>query len=98
MPHTELLKDLSSLIGQSAVVEGKPLTVVEILPDAPALVLQDVTHQKNHFQENQYGETGRRVGKTYTVSLWNEAGDSIHPAIVPFVTPALQERLLRYLP
>ncbi len=94
----ELTRLLAPLLGITATVEGKELTVVEILPELPALVLQEQAHSKSHFQENQYGETGRKVQKTFTVNLWNEQGTDVHPVVRSLVSGHTLTELAKLLP
>lgn len=71
------LNQLRSLIGEPVSHRGSPCHVIEVLADGPSLVLQDTAGTE--LQDNQYGEPGRRVPRTYVVPLLDDTGADIHP-------------------
>lgn len=74
------LEQLRRYIGRVVIHKGIRCQVIEVLEDAPALVLLDV-EQHTHIQDNQYGEPQRRVPRTYTVPLL-DTGETLHPEFV----------------
>lgn len=78
MSHLDFsLAQLRGLIGQRVMHRGIACSVIEVLEDGPALVLRDL-EGNTAIQDNQYGDPRRRVGRTYTVPVLDEAGSALH--------------------
>lgn len=75
------LKQLRRLIGQSVRYQGVKCTVIEVLEDNPALVLE-ACHQHTTIQPDQHGEAHRRVPTTITVPVLNRAGNEFTPGFL----------------
>lgn len=76
---------MKNLIGRRALVEGKELEIVEWLEHSETFALQDKGGSHADFQDNQYGNAGRRVHRTWTLSCLNEARTAPHPVIQQFM-------------
>ncbi len=73
------------LIGKSAVIEGRRLTVVEVLLDEQQVILEDAA-DRSDLQENQYGDIHRRVNRTWVIPFFSELEpDRIHPVLAAFL-------------
>lgn len=73
------ISQLESLIGQAVTFRGRQLTVVEVLPEQPALVLAESRGDAG-IQANQFGEAARRAPRNWTVPVHDSHGD-IHPLL-----------------
>jgi hypothetical protein len=75
------MRDFTSLIGQTALVEGKRLRVIEVLVDEEIVILEDATDE-TELQENQFGNIQRRSLKNYPIPFYSSlGGDMLHPVI-----------------
>jgi len=63
------IEDLRRLIGQRVIHQGINCHVVELLEHEPALVLEALGPHDG-FQDNQYGDTQRRVAEVFTIPLY----------------------------
>ena len=62
---------LHSLIGMRVFLDGVKCTIIEVLDDAPALVLE-ACHRNTTIQPDQLGEAHRRVPRTTTIPVLNK--------------------------
>ncbi|KAF0193165.1 MAG: hypothetical protein FD165_268 [Gammaproteobacteria bacterium] len=65
------IEQLRGLIGRSVDYYGTRCTVIEVLEDSPALVLE-ACHKHTTIQPDQHGEAYRRVPTTITVPVLNQ--------------------------
>ena len=72
------LPRLRQLIGRDVIHRGIRCRVLEVLEEKPALVLLD-NEQNIANQDNQFGDPGRRVPKTYTVYVMSGDGMGMNP-------------------
>ncbi len=78
------MRDFTRLIGQTALVEGKRLRVIEVLVDEEMVILEDAS-DKSELQENQFGNIQRRSHKTYPIPFYSSLGeDTLHAVIQLF--------------
>ncbi len=89
---------LSALLGANAIIEDKQMMVVEIIHTGPLVVLSETLNSQGHFQQNQYGESGRKVGVTYTLSLWNDTKTGLHPLLKTLLDADVLEALETFKP
>lgn len=84
------VEKLRTLIGHEVEFEGISCQIIEILEDAPALILQ---HQGtlHTIQADQHGEAHRRVPATITIQVYDQQGVDLH---ADFHALNLMERLL----
>ena len=75
------ITQLRRLIGQSVRYQGVKCTVIEVLEDDPALVLE-ACHQQTTIQPDQHGEAHRRVPTTITVPVLNKTGNEFTPGFL----------------
>ncbi len=66
------MEQLRGLIGRSVDYYGTRCTVIEVLEDNPALVLE-ACHKHTTIQPDQHGEAHRRVPTTITVPVLNQS-------------------------
>jgi hypothetical protein len=71
------LEELRELIGLPVSYRGTRCCVLEVLEDAPALVLVDQQAGLS-FQADQFGDPGRQVPSTYVVPVWAGGDDRLH--------------------
>lgn len=76
---------MKTLIGRRALVEGKEVEIIDWLAASETFALQEKGGNIPDFQENQYGQSGRRVHRTWTLSCLNEARSALHPVIRSFM-------------
>lgn len=79
LPHKQQFRQL---IGRRVIHRGRHCTVIELLEQESALVLEEHAEGVT-LQDNQYGNPGRRVTQTYTIPLFDEERpDQWHPALL----------------
>lgn len=66
------IEQLRGLIGRSVEYYGTRCTIIEVIEDDPALVLE-ACHKHMTIQPDQHGEAHRRVPTTITVPVLNKA-------------------------
>ena len=71
------INKIRGLIGRRVVSNGVECTIIEVLDDLPALVLQA---SDTVIQPDQHGEAHRRVPTTFTVPVLNASGNEYSPA------------------
>lgn len=78
----QLKLQLHNLIGRTVTHRGASCTVVEVLENEPALVLE-VRDSRGSLQDNQYGNPGRRVPEIITIPLFDkEERSKFHPELL----------------
>ncbi len=93
--NDDLLNQLATLLGREAVVEGRRLSVIEILRDGPMLVLRE--SGEGVMQDNLYGQPRRRAPRHFQVPLRSEIGSQLHPVTRAFLNDEEAEVLRRAL-
>lgn len=66
------ISKIRSLIGRHVIYKNNKYVVIEVLDEAPALVLE--AHE-TVIQADQHGEAHRRVPNTETVPVLNSSGN-----------------------
>lgn len=92
----KLIPLLEPLIGQVFQLNGRRGTLIDVLTDPPALVLRDA--QETAAVRLDY--LGRPQGieiPSWTLSLYGESGDVLHPDLQRQLDPALAARLNQIL-
>ncbi len=80
----DFVEQIPKLIGKTADVEGRRLTVVEVLLDEQQVILEDTADQSD-LQENQYGDIHRRVNRTWVIPFFSELEPGkLHPVLEAF--------------
>lgn len=80
--RTEIdIEQLRGLIGRSVDYYGTRCTVIEVLEDHPALVLE-ACHKHTTIQPDQHGEAHRRVPTTITVPILTKTGNEYAPGFL----------------
>ncbi len=77
-PYTINGARLRSLIGLRVHHMGQDCTIIEVLDDEPAVVLQ-CDKGSDVIQANQFGDPARRVPATSTVPVFGSDGQTLHP-------------------
>jgi len=72
--------ELQSLIGRTAVYEGRVFTVMELLREGPSLVLVEQAADRV-IQSDQFGKARRRVPKTWTIPALSRDGSDFSPLV-----------------
>ncbi len=88
---SELVTLLQDLIGKSLQYEGASYRVIEVLPEAPALVLQSVIN--NTIQGNQFGDAQRRTPTTLTLPATVGPDKELHSGIRSLLSTAELQQL-----
>jgi len=71
------LEELRDWIGLPVSYRGTRCCVLEVLENAPALVLVDQQAGVS-LQADQFGDPGRQVPSTYVVPIWAGGGGGLH--------------------
>ncbi|HET19713.1 MAG TPA: hypothetical protein ENO16_03800 [Chromatiales bacterium] len=95
MSNDALLQHLEGLLGREALIEGRRLSVVEILREGPALVLRETG--VTTLQDNLYGQSRRHAPRHFQVPVVSELGDRLHPVARQFMSGDEAEVLDRML-
>ena len=95
MSNDALLQHLEGLLGREALIEGRRLSVIEILRDGPALVLRETG--VTTLQDNLYGQSRRHVPRHVQVALVSELGGRLHPVARQFMGEDEAKALARML-
>ncbi|HBS26855.1 MAG TPA: hypothetical protein DD827_06985 [Gammaproteobacteria bacterium] len=75
------MRDFTTLIGQTTLIEGKRLRVIEVLVDEEMVILENASDE-TELQENQFGNIQRRSRKNYPIPFYSSLGDdTLHPVI-----------------
>lgn len=83
---------LRQWIGLQGAVDGRWVEWIDVLDDGPSVVLLDVGERR--IQTSQYARPTQRGARTFTVPVWSELGDGVHPSLVALLpTDALQSWL-----
>ncbi|VAW81017.1 hypothetical protein MNBD_GAMMA13-1971 [hydrothermal vent metagenome] len=82
-----LLGKLHALRGRVLCYQGESCTVIELLQDENALVLQYTGRRQQAIQANQFGEANRRTSAYHTLPLLIEHG-VLNPVIAAWVGQA----------
>ena len=77
-PYTINGERLRNLIGLRVHHMGHDCTIIEVLDDDPAVVLQ-CEKGFDVIQANQFGDPARRVPATSTVPVFGSDGQTLHP-------------------
>lgn len=75
-----LLFRLRTLIGQRVRLHGEPFQVIEILPEGPVVVLQDLTSEAV-IQANAQGEASRLAPRIVEVPAWLGGERTLDPRV-----------------
>lgn len=95
--NTPLLLSLAhDLIGVRGSYQGREYTLIEVLNAGPSIVLEPI--QTDSVVQNTFqGEAKRFAQSNYTVPLYSEVRQSLHPVLQEFLGPdivrVLQEQL-----
>ncbi len=91
-----LLSLAHDLVGVSGVYQGREYTLIEVLNAGPSVVLEPI-HADSVVQNTFQGEAKRFAQSNYTVPLYSEVRQSLHPVLQEFLGPdiahVLQEQL-----
>lgn len=75
------MEQLRGLIGRSVDYYGTRCTIIEVIEDDPALVLE-ACHKHTTIQPDQHGEAHRRVPATITVPVLNKHRSDYAPGFL----------------
>ncbi len=91
MSH-ELIPLLEPLIGQVFQLDGRHGTLIDVLVDPPALVLRD-PFETAEVRLDYLGRPQATAVPTWTLSLYGESGNVLHPELQRQLEPGLAIKL-----
>ncbi|MEW5837714.1 MAG: hypothetical protein AB1717_02645 [Pseudomonadota bacterium] len=91
----ELLEKLSRLLGRQAMIEGRVVQVVDILPHEACLVLCEMGAKT--MQESLYGQARRRAARHFQIPLQGVLKNQLHPVLRALLDENEQADLLALL-
>ncbi|HUX82365.1 MAG TPA: hypothetical protein VMV35_05975 [Halothiobacillus sp.] len=91
MTH-ELIPLLEPLIGQVFQIDGRRGTLIDVLVDPPALVLRDPC-ETAEVRLDYLGRPQATAVPTWTLSLYGESGNVLHPDLQRQLEPELAAKL-----
>lgn len=95
MPHS-LITLLEPLIGRIFQIDGKRGILIDVLVDPPALVLRDVS-ETAEVRLDYLGRPQATCIPNWTLSLYGESGNVLHPDLQRQLDPELATALNRLL-
>lgn len=91
MTH-ELIPLLEPLIGQIFQIDGRRGTLIDVLVDPPALVLRDPS-ETAEVRLDYLGRPQATAVPSWTLSLYGDSGNVLHPDLQRQLDPALAIKL-----
>ena len=76
----EIMRFARGMIGARIIYNGQACTVIEVLEDKLALIIE-ADHPSKSIQSDAYGNARREMRALYSLPLLNETADALHPLL-----------------